>query len=305
MKVRTVQLPMYMNKGIIKGTRWRERCFICTEYAPRRNYPTLSSIASSFTPTPHIILSALINNFTILTHEQLHDTNTQQQHNKTGQILNQLAISKDSSFNTYEFASNLPPDYGVSHENIVGTSKSLAGDGYVIMKSSKIDYWELTDEGRTVLREGSQEAKCFKAIKASGEGGLDRKDLEEAVGKDAAKVGMGNCMKNKWIAKEGDKMKAKATDIEDIVQIQLSKLSGCANPEDNGAVLPGKDASLLKKRKLVVGKSRTSYDVTRGPEYAEERVKKAADLTKEMIDSGAWETTKVRRGEGARRDQVW
>ncbi|GMI30961.1 hypothetical protein TrCOL_g6226 [Triparma columacea] len=210
-----------------------------------------------------------------------------------GQILNQLALSPDSSFNTYEFATSLPSDYGVTHENVIGMSKSLAGDGYVTMSSSKVDYWELTDEGKRVQREGSQEAKCFKAIKASPEG-LTKKELEDKVGKDAAKVGMGNCMKNKWITKSGEKLSASLQDITDLVQVQLSKLAAFPNPEDNGTCLPGKEVTLLKKRKLIAGKSRTSYNVTRGPEYAEERVKKAADLTKEMIDAGTWETTKFK-----------
>ena len=180
----------------------------------------------------------------------------------------------------------------MTHENVVGTSKSLAGDGYVLMKSTKIDYWELTAEGKKIQRDGSQEAKCFTAIKAAG--GLDKKGLEEAVGKDAAKVGMGNCMKNKWISKDGDLMKAAVEEIEDLTKVQLTKLAEFANPEENGSALLGKEATMLKKRKLIAGKSRTSYDVTRGPEYAEERVKKAADLTKEMIDSGAWESTKFK-----------
>uniref|UniRef100_A0A7S2XV42 phenylalanine--tRNA ligase n=1 Tax=Attheya septentrionalis TaxID=420275 RepID=A0A7S2XV42_9STRA len=37
--------------------------------------------------------------------------------------------------------------------------------------------------------------------------------------------------------------------------------------------------------------TRKSFCVTRGASYAPTRVKKAADLTKEMLDSGAWKTT--------------
>eukprot|EP00520_Triparma_pacifica_P006870 CAMPEP_0118651658 /NCGR_PEP_ID=MMETSP0785-20121206/10901_1 /TAXON_ID=91992 /ORGANISM="Bolidomonas pacifica, Strain CCMP 1866" /LENGTH=450 /DNA_ID=CAMNT_0006544121 /DNA_START=212 /DNA_END=1564 /DNA_ORIENTATION=+ len=158
------------------------------------------------------------------------------------------------------------------------------------MKSEKVDYWEITNEGLNVIREGSQEAKCWNAIKAK-EGGMDKKELEEAVGKDAAKVGMGNCMKNKWVKKEGDKLISAVDSITDTVKEQLSMLAAAPTPEENGKVLKGKEGQVLKKRKLVAGKSRTSYNVTRGKGYAEKRVKKAADLTKEMIDSGAWETT--------------
>ncbi|MGK3735757.1 MAG: phenylalanyl-tRNA synthetase alpha chain [Bacillariaceae sp.] len=46
----------------------------------------------------------------------------------------------------------------------------------------------------------------------------------------------------------------------------------------------------MKKRKLVSLVTLKSFKVTRGPQYASERVKKAADLTKEMLDSGSWET---------------
>jgi phenylalanyl-tRNA synthetase alpha chain len=48
---------------------------------------------------------------------------------------------------------------------------------------------------------------------------------------------------------------------------------------------------LLKKRKLVNLVTRKSLQVGRGPNYAPQRVKKAADLTKEMLDAGTWETT--------------
>ena len=51
---------------------------------------------------------------------------------------------------------------------------------------------------------------------------------------------------------------------------------------------------MLKKRKLIKSVDRTTYDLTRGPEYAETRQKKAADLTKEMMDAGTWASTKFK-----------
>jgi phenylalanyl-tRNA synthetase alpha chain len=47
----------------------------------------------------------------------------------------------------------------------------------------------------------------------------------------------------------------------------------------------------LKRRKLIVLKTRKSFHVVRGPSYAPQRVRRAADLTKEMLDSGDWQTT--------------
>lgn len=53
-------------------------------------------------------------------------------------------------------------------------------------------------------------------------------------------------------------------------------------------------ATNLKKRKMVNVKTIKSYKVTKGPSYAPVRVKKAADLTKEMLESGAWKTTQFK-----------
>jgi len=52
-----------------------------------------------------------------------------------------------------------------------------------------------------------------------------------------------------------------------------------------------KVVNALKKRKLVTLVTKRSYKVTRGASYAPVRVKKASDLTKEMLDTGAWKTT--------------
>lgn len=48
---------------------------------------------------------------------------------------------------------------------------------------------------------------------------------------------------------------------------------------------------MLKRRKLVTPVTRKSYKITRAAAFAPTRIKKAADLTKEMLDSGAWKTT--------------
>lgn len=39
---------------------------------------------------------------------------------------------------------------------------------------------------------------------------------------------------------------------------------------------------------------RKSYKVAKGPHFALERKKKAAELTKEMLDSGEWATTEFK-----------
>jgi len=97
--------------------------------------------------------------------------------------------------------------------------------------------------------------------------------------------------KNKWAKKDGDKLVALKT-LEDVVDETKDKLKALQDADGNPEVIMSdKEVTMLKKRKLVSLVKRNSFAVTRGEHYAPNRVKKAADLTKEMLDSGAWKTT--------------
>ena len=76
------------------------------------------------------------------------------------------------------------------------------------------------------------------------------------MGSAVAKVGMGNCMKAKWITKNGDRLVSAVEGVTDAVQEQLN-LVLAAEEDTNGSVLPAKDFTLLKKRKLVKAVDRT------------------------------------------------
>jgi phenylalanyl-tRNA synthetase alpha chain len=54
------------------------------------------------------------------------------------------------------------------------------------------------------------------------------------------------------------------------------------------------DAKDLKRRKIISLVTRKSHKLARGALFAPQRVKKSADLTKEMLDSGAWETAEFK-----------
>lgn len=50
-------------------------------------------------------------------------------------------------------------------------------------------------------------------------------DLQNGVGKDVCKIGMGNCLKNKWARKEKDgRLVAQVEGVEDEVKVLLGKL---------------------------------------------------------------------------------
>ena len=110
------------------------------------------------------------------------------------------------------------------------------------------------------------------------------------LGKDISKIGMGNCLKNKWAKKDkaSGNLIAIVSEAKDEVREQLDALQA-ANGDPKA--LDDKSVQALKRRKLISLVTRKSYTVSRGSDYKPKRVKKAADLTKEMLDSGSYKTT--------------
>ena len=112
------------------------------------------------------------------------------------------------------------------------------------------------------------------------EAGITLPELQAGVGADCAKIGMGPCMKNKWIKKNGDKLvkTGNESDVKDTTRIQLVAIL-----DGNDSSLSEEDLKNLKRRKLVQQVIRKSSRITRGPQYRPQRVKRYADLTKEML----------------------
>jgi phenylalanyl-tRNA synthetase alpha chain len=176
----------------------------------------------------------------------------------------------------------------LDHLNVVGAIKSLWAEDYIGAEDLAATFYSLEKEGQGILDNGSQEILVIKALVETGK--LSVADLQNKVGKDVAKIGMGNCMKNKWIKKDGaDLVPLKTMDeVKDEVQESLIALK---TAEFAPNALDDKTLQALKRRKLVKLNTRKSYKVTRGSSYAPKRTKRASDLTKEMLDSGAWKTT--------------
>lgn len=85
-------------------------------------------------------------------------------------------------------------------------------------------------------------------------------------------------MKNKWLKKNGDMVVRQAATVIDETANQLLTVS-------NGSAdtLSEEDLKNLKRRKLVNQIVRKSYRVSRGPQYRTERVRKLANITKDML----------------------
>ena len=142
-------------------------------------------------------------------------------------ILKQLASSEDTCIeDSYPWAQKK----GFDHEKVTGAVKSLMVDAYVATEPRSQSFYELSGEAQGILANGSQEVIVLKALSEAGS--LSIPELQKMVGKDAAKIGMGNAMRQKWIKKDGGNLvPVKSMDeVQDEVQGTLQKLmdGGCA-----------------------------------------------------------------------------
>jgi len=228
-----------------------------------------------------------------------------------------LAIVKDGAEleDTYVWSKLIDVD----HNMVVGTMNSLIGDGYLLSTAKSEEFWVLTEEAEGYVTNGSPELQLFRAIPVDG---ADETGLVAALGEALVKVGLGKCMKSKWISRDKASGRyfrsVESVERDDLVEQLLSIKNGAL--EDSGLI---KD---LKKRQLIAQmfvllshaaaqrhtlssrltphllspklqnlRKRTSYKVTAGPKWAPVRAVLSSELTKEMLDSGEWATATFRK----------
>ncbi|CAM9210274.1 unnamed protein product [Phaeothamnion confervicola] len=201
-----------------------------------------------------------------------------------------LAALKDGEVeDTWGFATSL----GCPHNAVVGVLKSLEGESMAVSELRQTQFLELSDDGRRILEIGSPEVRVFEAVPV-GEAGASKAELEAALGADVVKVGMGLCMKNKWLAKgSGTSLVRSADAAPDAVREALREVAAALSADGGGGGAGSDEAGLkeLRRRRLVQQVTRKSFAVRRGPTYSSERRRRAADLTKEMLDGKEWQTT--------------
>lgn len=136
-------------------------------------------------------------------------------------ILTHLASSPDAVIeDTYPWSEGNSLDHLV----VIGAIKSLLADDYISTEDLSTSFYVLEKEAEEILANGSQEIIVLKALEAAGK--LSVSDLQKNVGQDVAKIGMGNCMKNKWVKKDGGDLVPikKAAEVKDETQESLKAL---------------------------------------------------------------------------------
>ena len=162
----------------------------------------------------------------------------------------------------------------IDHQVLIGVLKSLHGDSYILDEPLTTTFWTLTEEGEEIRSKGSPEYQVYNAVPAEG---MEMTALQVALG-EVVKIGLGPCMKSKWLSKQGDRVVRTVENVQDETAQTLGQVAA-------GVSVSEEKCKDLKRRKLVQQVTRKSLKIMRGPEFREKRTRKMADLTKEMLGS--------------------
>mmetsp|Transcript_13846 Transcript_13846/g.36780 ORF Transcript_13846/g.36780 Transcript_13846/m.36780 type:complete len:503 (-) Transcript_13846:31-1539(-) len=195
------------------------------------------------------------------------------------------ALQSTPKFDTYAQAKAL----GVDHQALVGAVKSLWADGYVSMDQKSATWLNATKEGCDISKNGSPEYKVYAAVSQAGS--LPVADLEKAVGKVNAKVGLGAAMREKWLKKGGDGSLSVAKEgVVDTTRKLLEPFVGLSEPPATPPLLQANDEKQLLRRKLLKKETLKQFEVAKGANYSLERKRKQGDLSVDMLRDGSWKT---------------
>lgn len=201
---------------------------------------------------------------------------TQSSNNADALDIEQLILEylmKSDIEDSWQFAIDINQD----HQTVVGAIKALLPDAYVKDELITTVYYALTDEGKDIVTNGSPEFQVYQAIADSG---LSVSQLTSQLG-EVGKIGLGKCLQNKWVKKEGENIIRVASSVIDEVSQILSNIAS------NIDIIDEKEISNLRKRKLIQQVTRKSYRITKGESYQPTRVKRSAGLTREMLGNPA------------------
>lgn len=138
---------------------------------------------------------------------------------------------------------DLAKEYNVDHQKIIGVVKSILalGNNIITADPETIKYWELTEEGESVLLNGSYEVNIYNAVPSDG---ISQKEL---ILLPNGKIGFSQAMSKGWIAIDRtiNKVVKKVNFVVDKVKEDLVELKGFHDQ------ISESDKLDYKKRKLI------------------------------------------------------
>ena len=148
----------------------------------------------------------------------------------------------------------LAKELNEDHQKVVGAIKSLESlDDLIRTEIIAVKQWQLTEEGKEVVKRGSNEAVVYSAVPQGGNG-ISKQDLKNIVGSAIEKIGFAKALQQRWIfidKKDGGLVKRYVDSITDTVQQDLTTLSQAYTE----GTLTEKSLADYKKRKLVEEKT--------------------------------------------------
>ncbi|KRZ67185.1 Phenylalanine--tRNA ligase alpha subunit B [Trichinella papuae] len=199
-----------------------------------------------------------------------------------------VLLSQKAPMDSDEIARHL----NVSHQHIVGVIKSIeAMDHLIKTEQHSRKQWELTEEGKEIIKNGSHEAVLWQHVPNDG---IIMDDLMRTVPN--AKVGFNKAMSLGWIRldKTGPKplvlRKVEHVEtIDDAVQDCLNKINSL-NFDD----VSDQNKSDLKKRKLINEIVIKTFRVFRDEKFTTSLEKEETDLTVNLLTDNLWQEKKFK-----------
>lgn len=147
-------------------------------------------------------------------------------------------LDTKGSFNTWD----LSKETNIDHQKIIGVVKSILALGNIITADPVTSkYWELTDEGESVILNGSYEVNLYNAVPSDG---IPQKELMSIPN---AKIGFSQAMSKGWIVidRSINKVMKKVESVVDKVKEDLMELKASRDQ------ISESDKLDYKKRKLI------------------------------------------------------
>lgn len=178
--------------------------------------------------------------------------------------------------------------------------KSLEANEQLNTALHKEDVFSLTPFGLDIISKGSPEFLFYSALPENSK--ISKEDLMAILGKDLFQTGMNQCMRLRLckLDKNGGLFFEKNAENQlqsDLLKKQLVEFVKRPNDITVFSKNPSelqKIVATLQRRKILSKSVRSSFEVTKGKSFGDNRVKKPM-LTPEMIKSGSWRETKFKK----------
>lgn len=204
-------------------------------------------------------------------------------------------LKKLDELNEIKSTLSVFPD--IKSQDVLSALNSLKAHSKLDYTKSETIYYDLTNEGQDIVKNGSHEIKLVELINKLGK--LQIKDVMAQLGPQNGKVGQARAFKNGWIKKTpenelvlSEKIAAGSGDVScQLTDETKDQLIAIQNPANQ---LDAKTINDLKKRKLVTPRKETDFHVVKGPDFSLELTKLETDLTSDMIATNSYKDLKFK-----------